>query len=303
MVSGLDSPTQLAIAGDGDWYVAQLAGGEDDASGQIIRLDADDPEGDRPVILDGLDKPTGVAVFAGSLWVMERNQLVRANLDGTDRRVVVDDMVFNGRSEGSLTVDGDQLLFNTSGRLDDRTDTPIDPSISSGVLWAITADETITPVAWGLKHAYAQTRDAAGVLWTTELADGSFDGQSAVDEVVAVVAETDHGWPWCVGDNRAVVEFGGTDDECALVPSSQAVFSSGATPTGIAISPWDQTQLLVALWVAGDVVSISIDPAKAPAMPIVVYEGAERPQQLLVDGDRVLLVDHGTGEILALETR
>ncbi len=300
-MSGLDGPTQLAVADNGDWYVAQLAGGEDEASGQIVRLAAGDFEGPRSVILDGLDKPTGVAVFAGSIWVMERNRLVRSNLDGSNVRVVVDDMVFNGRSEGSLTVDGDRLLFDTSGRLDDRTENPVDPSTSSGVLWAITADETITPVAWGLKHAYAQTRDIAGVLWTTELADGTYDGQAAADEVVAVVPGADHGWPWCVGNNREVAEFGGTDDECSLVPSSQAVFSFGATPTGIAVAPWDKGQLLVALWVAGDVVSISADRVDAPSTPVVVYADAERPQHLLVDGDRVLLVDHGSGEILALE--
>ncbi len=157
-------------------------------------------------------------------------------------------------------------------------------------------------MASGFKHAYAQTRGPDGVLWTTEIADGFYDGQPAVDELVAVQPGADHGWPRCVGDNRAVAEFGGTDQYCTQVPASQAVFPAGATPTGLAVAPWDSGQLLVALWGTGEVVAVSADTAAAPSTPTVVYDGADRPQHLVADGDRVLLVDHATGRILALES-
>lgn len=301
VVSGLDRPTQLAIADDGAWYIAQLAGEENEMSGQVLRIDPSDPIGSRSVVLDGLDKPTGVAVFAGSLWVMERHRLVRASLDGAELTVVVDDMVSNGRSEGSLTVDGDRLLFDTSGRLSQRTEQPLDPTSSSGVLWSIDAGGEISPVASGFKHAYAQTRGLDGVLWTTEIADGEYDGRPAPDEIVAIIPGADHGWPRCVGDNIAVAEFGGSEEECAELQPSQVLFSVGATPTGLAFAPWEAGQLLVALWGTGEVVAVSVESAKAPSGPMVVFDGAERPQHLVAEGDRVLVVDHATGRILALQ--
>ncbi|MDY7104349.1 MAG: PQQ-dependent sugar dehydrogenase [Actinomycetota bacterium] len=300
VATGFVGPTQLSVGGDGGWYLSQLNGGENDENGQVLRLDPDDLGAAPQVVLDGLDKPTGVAVFAGDLWVMERRRLSRFALDGSDPRVIADDMAFNGRSEGTLTVDGDHLLFDTAGNRNDAPDLDGTPQTSSGTLWQVDADGTIEALATGFKHAYARARSDDGTLWTTEIADGSYDGTPAVDEVVAVTPGADHGWPACVGDNRPVDEYGGTEESCAEVPGSQATFEVGATPTSIVVAPWDPDQLLVTLWVSGEVVSIPADPDAAPAEPTVVFDEVERPQHLTVDGDRVLLVDHDGGRILAL---
>jgi len=303
VVEGLAGPTQLVIDDDGSWWVAQLAGGENDGTGQVVRLDPDALDAEPEVILDGLDKPTGVALFAGELWVMERNRLTRGPIDGavdgSDRTVVADDLPSNGRSEGTLTADGDRLLYDTSGRLEpDGTATP-----GSGTLWAVTvvADATaeISTVAAGFKHAYAHARTDDGTLYATEIGDGRYDGEPALDELVPVVEGVDHGWPRCVGDNRAVVEYGGTEAGCAEVPGSLALFAAGATPTSVVAAPWDPELLLVALWNKGQVVAVS-STAGDPAAFDVVYTGAEHPQHLTVDGDRVLLTDHVAGRVVAL---
>ncbi len=301
VLEGLNGPTQLAVGDDGMWYIAQLGGGENDRAGQVLRVDPATPAAQPVVLLAGLDKPTGIAVFDNRLWVMERRALSNSELDGTDRVVVVEDMVFNGRSQGSLTVDGDRLLFNTSGRISERTAEPQDPQQSSGVLWSITAGGVIEPVASGFKHAYAQTRGPDGTLWTTELADGTYDGTPALDELVAVNEGEDHGWPACVGNNRPVVEYGGTPQACAAIAQSQAVFASGATPTSVVIAPWNQATLLVALWVEGVVVAVPTSPGDAPADAVTVFAEAERPQHLVVDNQRVLLVDHAGGVVTALQ--
>ena len=131
VVDGLDRPTQLAVTDDA-WFVAQLNGAEDDGTGQVLRLDPGDLDAAPVVVLDGLTKPTGVAVFAGELWVMEERRLTRGPLDGSDREVVVENLAFNGRSEGTLTVDGDRLLFDTSGT---TRRTPTSAGESPGVTW------------------------------------------------------------------------------------------------------------------------------------------------------------------------
>lgn len=301
IVRGLSGPTQLTIAPDGLWYVAQLSGQENDATGQVLRIDPERPEATPIVVRDGLDKPTGVAVFDNRLWVMERQRLSFTALDGSGPVVVVDEMTFNGRSEGSLTVDGDRLLFNTSGRISARTEQPQDPTMSSGVLWSVNTDGDIAAVADGFKHAYAHVRDATGTLFTTEMADGTFDGTPAVDELVAVAPGRHHGWPHCVGNNRLVEEFAAGTVGCDGVPASQAVFAPGATPTAVVEAPWDPGTLLIALWNRGEIVAVDTGgPTSGPAETVVVSETVDRPQSLVVDGPRVLAVDHTSGEIVAL---
>lgn len=296
---GFEFPTQLFIAEDA-WYLAQLAGGENDMTGSVLRLDPS-AELEAPVVLlENLDKPTGVAVFAGELWVMERRRLTRGPLDGTSRTVVVDDMAFNGRSQGTLTVDGDRLLFNTSGSLRRLDDSNVDPEVSSGVLWAIDPFGEMTAVASGFKHAYAQTRSADGRLWSTEMSDGRFDGALADDELVEVVEGVDHGWPRCVGDNRPVAEQGADASACAQTPGSHALFEPGATPTSVVVAPWDDATLLVALWNRGQVVAIDAAAPQTPATAQVVFDGVDRPQHLAVDGDTLVLVDFLDGRLVEL---
>ena len=301
VVEGLDRPTQLAVA-DEAWFVAHLNGGEAAATGQVLRLDPTDPAAAPVVVVDGLRKPTGVAVFAGELWIMEERRLTRGPLDGGSRTVVVDEMAFNGRSQGTLTVDGDRLLFDTSG----TTGTPPGPGGGprdrSGVLWAVDAMGTVTNVAWGFKHAYAHVRDDAGVLWSTEVSDGRYDGVPAVDEVVAVEHGVGHGWPVCVDDGRPVLEAA-VDAPCDGVPGSQVTFGAGATPTGIAVAPWDRTRLVVALWVPGRVVSFSNDPEAAGGPVTLVTEVLARPQHLVVAGERLLVTDHEAGTISEIRPR
>ena len=300
IVRGLAGPTQLAVTEDG-WFVAQLNGGEADGSGQVLRLDPDDLDAAPVVVLGGLQKPTGVAVFAGELWVMEERRLTRGPLHGSDRTVVVDDMAYNGRSQGTLTVDGDRLLFDTSGTKRLPPGPGGSPVETSGALWAVDADGTITNVAWGFKHAYAHAVGADGSLWTTEMSDGSFDGEPATDELVAVREGIGHGWPACVGDNRAVEEAG-LADPCDGVPRSQAVFGPGATPTGLAVAPWDPSRLVIALWVEARIVEVDATGA-APAPATVVTTDLDRPQHLVADGGRLLATDHAAGTIVAIEPR
>ncbi len=320
---GLVGPTQFVVLDDGTFIVAAINGGENDRRGQIVSIDA--RSGDTTVLRDGLDKPTGVAVLDGELWVMERDRLTRSplpdiNPDGTEGaaavdvegevevEVVADDLPSNGRSEGTLTVTPDgSILFDTSGSK--RGDAVVD---GSGRLF--TVDPAVRPgspveLASGFKHAYAHVFDDDGVLWTTEMTDGSFDGQPGADELVAVRLGADHGWPRCVGDNRPVREFGGDPETCAEAPGSAAVFAPGATPTSVAVSPFEPATLLVALWNEDRIVRVPIgrtddDEAQAteadPTAWTDLVTDVERPQHLVTSGDAVYVTEFGTGRILRL---
>lgn len=292
IVDGLRGPTQFVVD-DGTFIVAEINGGENDATGRVVRVDP--ARAEVQVLLDGLDKPTGIAIVGDELWVMERNRLTRGPIGG-DRRLVADALPNNGRSQGTLTVlpDG-RILFDTSGSK--RGSRVVD---GSGRLFTVdSSDPTAKSVEYasGFKHAYAHTVDSAGVLWSTEMTDGNFDGRPAGDELVAVVAGADHGWPHCVGDNRPVAEFGGDADRCANVPVSQAVFAPSATPTSVDVSPFADGVLWVALWNERRVVAVGTDRSLRPAPVVEVLTGLDRPQHLLAYDDVMYVSDFGAGQI------
>lgn len=153
IADGFIGPTQITDGPDSVVLVAQLAGEEAAATGQVLALDVD--SGQRRVLLTGLDKPTGVLWQNGALWVMVRRGLVRAEWPGGDAaagpvEVVLDDLPNNGRSEGTLTaLDDGRFLYETTGGLVDGK--VVD---GSGTLWAFDpATRLSTPVATAVKNA------------------------------------------------------------------------------------------------------------------------------------------------------
>ena len=293
VVEGLDSPTQIATLPDGRLLVAQLNGGEGEANGQVLEVDL--ATGRQTVLFDGLDKPTGVALFSNQIWVMERQSLARGGLDGGELVTVVSDLPSNGRSEGTLTPLGlDRLIYITSGDREGGSGAE-----GSGTIFTIDGDNNTAVLATGFKNAYGHTVADDGTIWVTEVSDGSYDGIQAKDEVLAVVPDQDHGWPWCVGDNRTVTDFGGDERACELVPRPQGVFEPGATPTSVAVAPWDPELLVVALWNRGAIVTVPIDAEVVSSEHEGLISGITHPQHLLADGDRLLVVDFDRGLILS----
>ena len=296
VLSGLNGPTQIAFDGDGRLLIAEINGGENDSDGTVSAWSLDDATS-TTLLFNGLDKPTGVSFFDDEIWVMERNRLSSGPPSGGTLEPLVADLPNNGRSEGTLTVTPDgRLLYNTSGSKRGG-----EVVADSGRLWAVEPNAPeAEELADGFKHAYAHTVDASGQIWTTEMTDGTFDGEPAADEVVPVLIGVDHGWPHCVGENRPVTEFGGTTERCADVPPPLATFEPGASPTSIVVAPWDEAVLLVALWNRGQVVQIRTDRPNGQSAEVVI-SGLQNPQHLLVDGDSVLLSEFGAGRIVRIE--
>lgn len=297
--SGFDGPTQMTFDADGNLIIAELNGAENDATGRILRVSAGD-RSDRTVLQEGLNKPTGIAVTGDRLWIIEQRRLTVTTLEpGASRQIVADELPFNGRSQGTLSVTPvGRLLYDTSGAKRGPDRVP-----GSGTLFAIgdAANGPSEPIviATGFKHAYAHAVDPDGQLWSVEMTDGNFDDQRAQDELLAIEPGDDAGWPQCVDDNRPVAEFGGTEQLCAASPPSHALLGLGATPTSLVVAPWDDGLFVVALWLPGRVVTIPrSSPGDEPHLPTDFLDGIESPQHLLVDGDALLVSDHESGRIL-----
>lgn len=292
VVDGLSGPTQFTD-GPGTWLlVAQLAGDEEAKTGQVLAVD---PVTDKRVVLyDNLDKPTGVAWLNGFVWIMERRRLVRGEWRGAGTTpspltVMVDDLPFNGRSEGTLTVTPDnRILYETTGNIVDGA--VVD---GSGTLWVFDPlTKTSSKVATGLKNAYAQVFLPDGRLLTTEIGD-NIDA-APVEEVNVLPysgpssRSVDAGWPTCPGEK-----------ECQGVVTPIATFDRNTTPTGIAI---DGTSAYVSLLVTGEIHRLPLtDAGTGRVKTTVIASGFEGPHTILARPDATLWIsEHFADRIVAL---
>lgn len=293
IADGLRSPTQMIAGPDGRLWVAQLNGDENAGTGQVLSINP--KTGGRRLQLEGLYKPTGIAAHGGLLWIASGRDLLAAPI-GADASVgppepVLTALPFNGRSNGTLTVtQHGEIIYATSGsRMADAA------APGSATLWALTPQDTAHPrtLATGLKGAYGHTVDAQGRLWTTEIGDDPIDNGYPPDELNLVIPGADFGWPQCAGDREPVVRYGGNVEHCAQTRAPVALFAPGATPTSVAIAPWDENVLLVALWNRGEVVQVKVTPAgdNASGQVSPFLRGLQNPQHLLVWRDGSLLVD------------
>lgn len=276
-------PTQFFVA-DGALWVAQLNGGESEGVGQVLRVDL--ASGEQAVVLDNLDKPTGIALLDGALWVATRDALLRADpAEPNSATAVLTDLPNNGRSNGTLTVTPDGLLlYVTSGTRRDA---------SSGRLWLLDPQTGASrELARGLKNGYAHVFDENGRLWITEIGDGKIADQPIPDEINWVEPGADFGWPHCYGR-----ELAGLD--CDGVRPAVATFPVGSTPTAIAASPFAPNTLLVALWLTGEVVALPLtfggDNATGEIRPFISQ--MQNPQHLISHEDEVWVSEYRTGRI------
>ena len=291
VVDGLDRPTQIVDGPNGLLLVAQLAGDENDATGEILAVDV--ATGDRRVIADRLDKPTGVLWADGTLWVMVRRGLVSAPWNGTDPTAgplttVLDNLPFNGRSEGTLTALGDgTFLYETTGTLTNGEAGP-----GSGTLWAYDpADHSSRAIATGLKNAYGHAVLDDGRIITTEIGDNIANPPvEEIDVIDPNQTSPDFGWPDCPGDTA-----------CADVVGPLAIFPVASTPTGVAAVGDD---VYVTLFVTGQLLHVTLagwNVGSTPATPTEILAGLEGPHSVLARPDGTLWIsEHLAGRIIAV---
>lgn len=293
VASGLQQPTQMILGPDGELWVAQLAGDENAGQGQVVAISL--TSGEQRVLLDGLLKPTGLAVLADALWLAAGRDLLRTPLDPNGEigpvETILTDLPFNGRSEGTLTVSPTgRLIFETSGQR--RGTQAVE---GSARLWELDpADPTNPrPIATGLKNAYAHTFDATGRLWLTDIHDDPVNDEAPPDELNLWLEGADFGWPGCFGLQQAALNYDGSEENCRTTRAPVALFPPHSTPTSVVVSPWAENTLLVALWgpPSTTIVQVSFTLAGDNAMGQVepFLSGLQNPQHLLVMPDGSLL--------------
>lgn len=306
IIRDLHGPTQMILGPDQRLWLTQLAGAENAGQGQVVAVSLE--TGEQQMLLEGLTKPTGLAILADALWIAAGRDLLRAPLNaaGAPDRVetILTELPFNGRSQGTLTVNpAGHLLFETSGRRNGNQ-----ASAGSAQLWELDPADPTRPraIATGLKNAYAHTFDSTGRLWLTDVHDDRVNNDKAPpDELNLWVENADFGWPACFGQQQPALNFDGTVEGCAATRPPVVLFPPHSTPTSVAVSPWEENTLLVALWGPTEPGIVRViwttvgDNAVGEVEPFV--GGMQHPQHLLPLPDGSLLAsDFSAGIVYRL---
>ena len=263
IASGLNYPTHLAYGPDGALYVTQLYNPDENASvGQVVRIGQ---PGDPPqVMLQNLLKPTGLAWAGNDLYIVARNSILLSHFQNgqlSAPQTIIDNLPFNGRSNGQIFLGPDKLLYFQS------TGTEAAPD-KSGFIYTLKPGTTDYQVyARGFKNAYAMTWVADPTapadptkftMYSTEIGDGAVPNYGQPPEKLVIVKPgANYGWPPCYADQQPNPGWNGTAAYCAQVERPLAMFHPEATPTGLA---YFDGQLIVALWNGNPPRLVSVDP-------------------------------------------
>lgn len=303
---GLRSPTALAFGPDDALYLTQLNGGENEGSGQVVRVT--EPGAAPEPLLRDLTKPTGLVWRGNVLWIVAGRDVLRSRLEAdgtlTQPEAVLRDLPFNGRSNGQVTLlpDG-RLLFAASGAASNP---------DSGVLLTLNPDNDTQPevLATGLKNAYAHAIDpATGTIYTTEIGDNLVNGEPPPEEINRVQPGADYGWPSCYADQQPARNYNGTVEGCAATEPPVVLFPPRSTPTGLTWytgedfpAPYRDV-LYVALW-NGDpprVARVTLEQGNGEQIAGTADSfigGLERPIALLPDQQGGLLVVEDAADVV-----
>jgi glucose/arabinose dehydrogenase len=326
LVSDLRGPTQIAFGPVGTWLVAELGGEEPegDENGSLGRVLLIDPTTkQRRVLADKLDKPTGVAWIDGTVWVMVRRGIVRfplaeaplsALMEAKDvalPTVVLSELPFNGRSEGTITplLNG-TFLYETTGNIKRNATGAELPEKGSGILWRFdTKTEQSIEVALGLKNSYAHSVLPDGRIVTTEIGDNI--ASEPLDELNVFDPNSpsrgslpgSFGWPFC--DHTAAPVDAKYEEACTATSPAMRTFPAHLTPTGVVHYGDD---LYVSLFVSGQIMRLPNDAVAPPGLkpenraPMQVWAAdLEGPHTLLVDGQRLLVTETTAGRIVSFD--
>jgi sugar lactone lactonase YvrE len=300
IISGLALPTHFTYGPDQALFITELNGGENDATGRLLRFDLTQSPPTSTVILDKLLKPTGVAFRGDQLYLVSQNRLLVSTYQNgaatPPQPVFSDPLPFNGRSNGQLLVDSEGMLY-FQGSGSER-----DPR-NSGFIYTLKPGEKSPRIyARGFKNAYAFTLAPNGGVYATEVADGIIIGVGAYpDELNLVKRGGDYGWPFCYADQKENRLAGGNRNICADTDVPLTTFPPGVTPTGLA---YFQGQLIVALWNGNPARLVSVDPRTGKYKDFSTV--TNQPIALLLETahptERLLVLDFGIGNVIRIRS-
>ena len=203
--SGFISPRWLAVAPNGDVFVA------DSAAGMVIVLHGVSPQGtaeSRSVFAQDLNLPFGIAFHGDYVYVANTNEVLRYRYDprsskrlgNADHLLDLPGLGYNQHWTRSLAFSSDGLkLFVSVGS---QTNVGIEPDARRGAILVTDIDgRNMSVYASGLRNAVGITCNPdSGDLWATVNERDDVSDNLPSDYLTRVREHGFYGWPYGYGD-------------------------------------------------------------------------------------------------------
>lgn len=219
---GLRGVRFMALGPDGQVYVSQPG------EGRVLRLPDRDQDGvseAAETLIDGLDRPHGLAFLGERLYIAENGRVVRVRVRPGPTRaesltVIIPDLPSGGGHwTRTVVVDPQRQHLLVSAGSSCNVCVEDDPRRAAVTRYRIDGSgETV--FARGLRNAVGLTfRPGTGELWATDNGRDWLGDDLPPEEIVNILVEGgDYGWPSCYGDRVLDPEFGDPERCAASIP-------------------------------------------------------------------------------------
>lgn len=234
LVSGLRGVRTIEFGPDGALYAAVSR------DGRVVRIDPANPRRVEDV-LDGLNRPYGLAFHEGWMYVAERHRVVRYREPGYRQAdVVVTDLPTGGSHwTREIAFGSDGMLYVAIGSSCNVCEER-DPRRAAVVRYAPDGSREEI-VGHGLRNvAGLAVHPGTGVMWASQNERDMLGDDVPVEEINLLMRDGAHfGWPFCHGDRTPNPEYAGRSDLCAnTVPPALGIQAHSA-PLGMAFYSGD----------------------------------------------------------------
>lgn len=219
---GLPGARFLAIGPEGDVYLSQPR------LGRVVRLPDRDGDGAADsvhVVVDGLDRPHGLAFDDRRLFIAENGRVIRVSIprgDGpADSLRVVVPALPQGGGHWTRTVVVDPRRERLFVSIGSSCNVCIEEDPRRGSVIRTALDGSGEAIfAHGLRNAVGLAfHPATGELWATDNGRDWLGDTLPPEEVVNILREGgDYGWPACYGDRVLDPEYGEAARCAASIP-------------------------------------------------------------------------------------
>jgi len=256
--SGLVFPRRIAEVAPGRFWIVDMGGWQANR-GRLLELELPaggaTPPAALRVVADKLDRPHGIAVAAdGRVYVGEAGRIWRTRpTTPIAIETVIDGLPADGAHPLKEIVFGapGQLFVNVGSSSDACRDAagalPLPCPDTQGAMpraavyearlgGAAQTLQSLQPYATGLRNSLALAWVAPGVLLQGENSIDYADENAPPEELNALAAGADHGWPTCVGARRPARGYEGRVD-CAKTAAPALLWPAHVAPLQMVAVP------------------------------------------------------------------
>ncbi|MDY0213334.1 MAG: PQQ-dependent sugar dehydrogenase [Desulfuromonadaceae bacterium] len=197
----------------------------------------------KTIVSSDLDRPTGLAWHADSLYVATRTAVVKLTpaesaapavdiIRTTAVQTVVGNLPPAAQAEHrAILVDDSGCIYLSVGAVNSD---PLDVEWQRGTILQISAHAEVDLFAAGIHHARAMAwHPQTGALWLGEDSPQTLDFSPPEDEINVVCAGQDYGWPFCYGFKTPDRQLG-TTTMCADTAAPLLTLPPHSVPAGLA---------------------------------------------------------------------